>query len=82
MNSNTIIKTFNNTNKQKYKRIEYQRQSGPFNRLACVMGHNYMIHHPPHEEYSWFPRGQVSEFNVNLFIEHIKSFLISIGGMN
>lgn len=49
---------------------------GPFSRLAAVMGHNYMIHHPKYEEYKWLR--QVSEFNVTRFILHIRSFLLSI----
>lgn len=49
---------------------------GPFSRLAAVMGHNYLIHHPKYEEYKWLR--QVSEFNVTRFVTHIRSFLISI----
>ena len=41
---------------------------GPFSRLAAVMGHNYMIHHPPHEEYKWFPREGVSEFDIGKLV--------------
>jgi len=51
---------------------------GPFNRLAAVMGHNYMIHHPPYEEYKWDPANLVSEFDIPRFVTHIRSFLHSI----
>ena len=50
---------------------------GPFSRLAAVMGHNYMIHHPPYQEYRWMPN-YVSEFDVPRFATHIKNFLTSI----
>ena len=51
---------------------------GPFSRIASVMSHNYMIHHPKHEEYKWIVRESVSEFDVDRFIVHIQSFLTSI----
>eukprot|EP01035_Chromulina_nebulosa_P026530 gene26530-34741_t len=51
---------------------------GPFSRLAAVMGHNYMIHHPPPEEYIWNTVDRSSEFNISRFIIHINSFLKSI----
>ena len=49
---------------------------GPFSRLATVLGHNYMMHNAPYEEFIW--KKTVSEFNVTRFVEHIRSFLISI----
>ncbi len=51
---------------------------GPFSRLASVMAHNYMMHHPPYEEFKWIG-GKSSEFNISRFILHIDSFLRSIG---
>ena len=52
---------------------------GPFSRIAAVMAQNYMIHHPPHNEYKWITREMVSEFNIERFILHVHSFLASIG---
>ena len=52
---------------------------GPFNRLAAVMGHNYLVHHPPYQEYAWFPKIGVSEFNISRLMIHITNFLASIG---
>ena len=51
---------------------------GPFSRLAAVMSHNYMMHHPALEEYSW-TGGRTSEFNATRFTVHVHSFLKSIG---
>jgi hypothetical protein len=50
---------------------------GPFSRLAAVMSHNYMMHHPRQVEYSW-TAGRTSEFNISRFTTHIRSFLKSI----
>lgn len=52
---------------------------GPFSRLAAVMGHNYMMHHPPYQEFIWKTVAKCSEFNVTRFVVHIESFLKSIG---
>jgi len=52
---------------------------GPFSRIASVLSHNYMIHHPPFEEFKWIKEGATSEFNVTRFVVHIDSFLKSIG---
>lgn len=51
---------------------------GPFSRLATLLGHNYMMHHPPYEEFKWIG-GKSSEFNITRFVMHINSFLHSIG---
>jgi hypothetical protein len=51
---------------------------GPFSRLAAVLSHNYMIHHPLYEEFKWIKTDLTSEFNVARFIIHISSFLYSI----
>jgi hypothetical protein len=51
---------------------------GPFSRLATVMSHNYMIHHPPKEEYIWNMKELTAEFNIERFVTHIHSFLASI----
>ena len=51
---------------------------GPFSRIAAVMGHNYLIHHPRNEEYRWIPRESVSEFDVDRFVTHIQSFVNSL----
>lgn len=51
---------------------------GPFSRTAAVMSHNYMIHHPPYEEYKWMA-DRTAEFNVSRFVVHIDSFLRSLG---
>jgi len=51
---------------------------GPFSRLATVLGHNYMMHHPPYKEYVWRLRESVSDFDINHFVTHIHSFLKSI----
>lgn len=50
---------------------------GPFSRLATVLSHNYMIHHPPYEEFKWVG-GRSSTFNLTLFQTHVFSFLKSI----
>lgn len=50
---------------------------GPFSRLASLMGHNYMMHHPRYQEYVWMP-DKTSEFNITRFVNHIKSFMLSI----
>ena len=52
---------------------------GPFSRTAAVLSHNYMIHHPPYDEFQWNHIERTSEFNISRFVLHIKSFLISIG---
>lgn len=52
---------------------------GPFSRLAAVMSHDYMIHHPPYAEYKWMVQDVSSEFDVMRFVTHIESFLRSIG---
>lgn len=51
---------------------------GPFSRLAAVMSHNYLIHHPPYEEFTWVSKQLASEFNISRFVTHIDSFLTSI----
>lgn len=51
---------------------------GPFSRLAAVMGHNYMMHHPLYEEFTWM-KDMTSEFNITRFSLHIQAFLKSIG---
>lgn len=51
---------------------------GPFSRLAAVMSHNYMIHHPAYEEFKWIKKDVSSEFNISRFVNHISSFLESI----
>jgi hypothetical protein len=51
---------------------------GPFSRTAFVMSHNYMIHHPPYEEFKWIKEGLTSEFNVSRLVSHVRSFLSSI----
>lgn len=50
---------------------------GPFSRLSAVMSHNYMMHHPPIDEYRW-TAGRTSEFNDTRFATHIRNFLASI----
>ncbi len=52
---------------------------GPFSRLAAVLAHNYLVHHPPYEEYLWISTDHTSQFNVTRFVRHIYSFLTSIG---
>jgi hypothetical protein len=54
---------------------------GPFSRLASVLSHNYMMHHPPYEEFRWI-NGKTSEFNISLFVTHVESFLYSIDLIN
>jgi hypothetical protein len=51
---------------------------GPFSRAAAVLSHNYMIHHPPYNEFVWITDSRTSEFNVTRFAIHIHSFLKSI----
>ena len=51
---------------------------GPFSRIASVLSHNYMIHHPRHEEYMWIIKEAASEFNISRFVGHIDAFLQSI----
>lgn len=51
---------------------------GPFSRLATVLAHNYMIHHPRFEEYTWIVKESASEFNISRFANHISAFLQSI----
>jgi hypothetical protein len=51
---------------------------GPFSRVAAVMSHNYMMHHPPYQEFRWLKKEMVSEFNISRFVMHIRSFLVSI----
>lgn len=51
---------------------------GPFSRTSALLSHNYMIHHPPHEEYIWVRRDRTSEFDVQRFVNHISSFLQSV----
>jgi hypothetical protein len=51
---------------------------GPFSRLAAVLGHNYMIHHPLYQEFIWKKQEKSSEFNITSFVTHIHSFLASI----
>jgi hypothetical protein len=50
---------------------------GPFSRLAAVMSHNYMIHHPLYEEFTW-KNDRTSEFDIERFLLHTTSFLQSI----
>lgn len=50
---------------------------GPFSRLAAVLAHNYLIHHPLYEEFVW-KSDRTSEFNITRFITHTDSFLRSI----
>jgi hypothetical protein len=52
---------------------------GPFSRAAAVLAHNYMIHHPPYEEFQWKVESKSAEFNISRFAIHIRSFLTSIG---
>lgn len=54
---------------------------GPFSRLAALLSHNYMIHHPPHEEYTWIA-GKTSEFDISLLVKHMKSFLSSLNNIS
>lgn len=51
---------------------------GPFSRMAAVMSHNYMIHHPPFEEYEWMNSDKTCKFNITRFIIHVRSYLMSI----
>ncbi len=51
---------------------------GPFSRLATLLSHNYAIHHPPHNEYKWIGR-ETSELSISSLIQHLKSFLGSVG---
>jgi len=51
---------------------------GPFSRLAAVMSHNYMIHHPVYQEFRWMTKDMTCEFNITRFVTHIHSFLKSI----
>ena len=51
---------------------------GPFSRTAAVVSHNYMMHHSPYEEFTWFGKELVSEFNVTRLMVHVHSFLKSI----
>lgn len=50
---------------------------GPFSRLAAVMAHNYMIHHPLYEEFAW-KNDRTSEFDLDRFLLHTTSYLRSI----
>ena len=51
---------------------------GPFSRTAAVLGHNYMMHQPPYNEFVWNTKDSSSEFNITRFVIHIHSFLKSI----
>ena len=51
---------------------------GPFSRLAAVMSHNYMIHHPRKEEFKVIARNKTSQFNIERFTLHIQSFLYAV----
>ena len=51
---------------------------GPFSRTSALLSHNYMIHHPPHAEYTWSPADKTSEFDIQRFVNHIYSFLQSV----
>lgn len=51
---------------------------GPFSRAAALMGHNYMMHQPPYEEFKWIIKDSTSEFDIDRFVLHINSFLMSI----
>ena len=51
---------------------------GPFSRIAAVMSHNYMIHHPPKEEFKWILRDRTSEFDIDRFVLHVHSYLTSL----
>ena len=53
---------------------------GPFSRTAALLSHNYMIHQPPYEEYKWIRRDLSSEFDIQRFITHIHSYLLSVHG--
>jgi len=48
---------------------------GPFSRIAAVLSHSYLVHHPRHQEYKWILKEAVSEFDVGRFITHISAFL-------
>lgn len=50
---------------------------GPFSRLAAVLSHNYMIHHPLYEEFVW-KNDRTSEFNIDRFLLHTTAYLQSI----
>jgi hypothetical protein len=52
---------------------------GPFSRIAAVMSHNYLIHHPPKEEFKWILRDRTSEFDIGRFTLHIHSYLQALG---
>lgn len=51
---------------------------GPFSRTSALLSHNYMIHHPPHAEYTWIRGDKTSEFDIQRFVNHIYSFLQSV----
>jgi hypothetical protein len=51
---------------------------GPFSRIAAVLSHSYLVHHPRHGEYKWIVKESVSEFDVGRFITHISAFLSGI----
>jgi hypothetical protein len=41
--------------------------------------HDYLVHQPPYDEYKWIKRDGSSEFNIDRFVTHIHSFLVSTG---
>ena len=49
---------------------------GPFNRLATLLAHNYLVHYPIKTELR-FMKSEI-EFDIQRMITHIKSFLISL----
>ena len=51
---------------------------GPFSRTSALLSHNYMIHQPPHAEYTWIRSNRTSEFDIQRFVNHINSFLQSV----
>jgi len=55
---------------------------GPFSRMAAVLSHNYMIHHPPYKEYKWIASDLSSEFSIERFTLHVRSFLASINWLD
>jgi hypothetical protein len=50
---------------------------GPFNRASALLSHDYLIHYALKEEFKFHE--QAASFNVDRFVTHIYSFLVSTG---
>jgi hypothetical protein len=51
---------------------------GPFSRIAVVMSHDYMLHHPPFEKLKFRLKSRTADFDISDFLTHLNSFLVSI----